>query len=168
MNIIREGNAERSDLDKDEAQITSLQLQKKSVLNACIPHDETRARLARDLASKVYRHGPANTFEMFQGGAHPEYAVLPDVFNVGQLVYVLGADFLLDAIMSKIEANSRPVGLSAEKRAKRIEELDAQLRKAERDAEIEALRLEDIGFTVVRREDADPAVLLDVWATLAA
>jgi hypothetical protein len=160
--IIIEGHPARENLDAIYARIEALRAEIQATESAPIPHAETRERIAAAL-----RALPQPSFMAFaEPGAR--YARLPVDERDTALsldVWLHGVDFVLERAMRDVEAKSRPVGLPAAERQQRLEELRAEVAKAWRASEIEALRIEAEcdGDIVDRRGDADPEVLLAVW-----
>lgn len=167
MNILKAGMRERAALDKLESQLAGVMAEMERIAKERVPHEETRERLKRAIERDVYRRVPEGYFNSFQnaderytGGESGDRGFI----TLGDLAYLIGVDTLLDMMMTRIKANGESVGLPASERAKKLQELRGQLHELERKVEFEVLRLEEAGHTILRRRDADVAVLFEVWA----
>lgn len=167
MNILRPADRRRTRLNEFEENINVFKQDIKNVKDAVVPDEEYRARVKARIEYAMYQKTPELVFNTLQGRFESN-VVLPDAIDFAMLGYLFGVDEIVDRIVDRVKANGHPAGLPASERAKCIEKLQAQLRSAERDAEIEALRLEAAGHTILRREDADVEVLLEVWSNLPA
>jgi hypothetical protein len=168
MKLIRPGDDLRGSLDLLEQQICDLKNEIDQTQDACVPLEETRARLRMRIEGRMDRIG-GNPFGNFQSGERTfGYAMLPDVFQFEHYVWLVGIEQVLDQIMAKFESAGQKTGLPVAERAARIAELQALLRAAEGAAEIAALDLEAAGFMVLRRADADVSTILQVWKNMPA
>ncbi len=167
MEILRPGRLPRQALADIEKKISALLREIEMIGNAPVPDEELRARLKTFLEREVYSRTPEQQFSTLRG-PRPGFAVLPDAINFATLAFLFGVDQVADMIMAKIVATGEPAGLPAAERAKRVAELRSQVRAAEHAAEIEALKLEDAGYSVLRHENADPEMIFEVWANTTA
>ena len=163
FNICRTDNPVRTTLEKIQREISTLSAEIEQTERAYLPYEETRANLLHFLKEDQYQRVPEKHFESFQSPFSRNWE-LPRELSLVHLAYLMGPDALVDRIMERIGANGQPVGLPAAERQKKLAELQAKLRRLMESEEVETLRIEKLGWVVLRREDADVQVILDVWA----
>jgi hypothetical protein len=170
MNILREGTPARKKLDALELRAKDLRGKISFVADAPRPVDEVLEEVRRSLqlasencaGDSVIRsiRGHLSPHREFRGEA--SIALTKQPLTLLDMFALIGGDDLCKRLRPCL-AHDHP-GMPAAERAAELENLRAQLKAAEVDAECEALRLEKEGHTVLRCEDADPAVLFEVWA----
>jgi len=168
VEILREGSAARKVLDGLQGQILKTHQAIRATELVLLSADETRARLRSALQSEVYMRTPENYFAGFQ---QPDgRAVLPTQTDFAMLLHVFGVDPVLDLLMKRLTdaSKGKPDGLPAVERAEKLRELRAQLDRLEISEELETLHLEEAGNVILRRREARPEILFQVWAELPA
>lgn len=85
----------------------------------------------------------------------------PEDFDAGQVLMYYLRPLLVDAMLEAVTAaaEKRP-SISEAERRKRLTELDAEILNAEMHEEVVNRAAEAAGFSVARRRDANPAVVL--------
>ena len=145
----------RKDLEATRAAITQLKAERDAIAAAPLPLAEALAN-----AESAIRYGAGCTeSEWFIDDAvsgRKGAAVTPKIID-GLLTEaaIAGAGALIERRLQET-----PPGLPAAERAARVAELDARIRKLEHDEEAAIRDLEQAGFAVERRPDADPAAVL--------
>jgi len=165
--FLETGAEPRKKLDGLEKKIADLKASIDDVRNAPVSIEDVRERVKQKLVDEMYSRTPENDFLSFtqaQGG----FATLPASIGMAQLCYLHGLEAVLDLIMGRIKASRLSSGIPLADRPKKIAALQVQLRQAQVDAELERLRLEAAGHKILPSVDADPAVLLELWADLPA
>lgn len=161
MNILLASHPDRRVLDKIRSEIAGLQAEIVAVADARLPFEEVRQSL-RDQLEANWANKPAAYFHgyTYPGGDRR----IPDAINFGFFVFLFGVDTLVDMIMRRLESAGGPFGLPAADRAAKLAGLKDKLEALECDEEREVLRLEAVGHTVLRRADARPDLVFDIWA----
>jgi hypothetical protein len=162
--ITRAGASVRQALDRLRDQIQATRKTISEISSAPVPADEVRARLEKAIAAAVYAQVPENSFESFAGADH-NYGTLPVELKFTDLAYLFGTEAVTELILKRISARDRKAGLPSAKRVVKVAELAAQLEDLERQEELEILRMESAGHAIVRRADASPELLFQIWAT---
>jgi hypothetical protein len=185
MDLLREGALERKVLETKRAEIAAKKSEINAVIHAEAADPDLLANCRKAVAEAIDRGFPAGFDELrrsnsllkamdFPGMRPYANTKLPDLSwgtlsqtlnSVGRLLGK-GDDFAVQVVYetAKRRQGTAP-GLPDVERQVRIRELHEELRKLERQEEQEVLRLEALGFNVLRREDIDPAVLFEVWST---
>jgi hypothetical protein len=88
-----------------------------------------------------------------------------DPLNLHDLCWLFGRDQLVDLLCAAAAKDlaTQPVPIDATMRKTKLKDIDAQLAALQRDEEIQVLALFDSGLPAVRREAADPKILLATW-----
>jgi len=86
---------------------------------------------------------------------------LPDS-QLAVFLALIGRETLASLIKARMPPETAD-GITQQERAERISALNRQVADSERAEEIEIMRLEAAGHEVLRRGDADPALLLKLW-----
>jgi hypothetical protein len=170
MEITRRGTPARKRLDALEQQIAALRRELRSIVEANWPIDEVLQKVRRDLDAQV-AHSPIfadlSYYKLSDGeemiGSEAKRA-LNRPLTIIELSVLIGRDELLKRLRPILASGSGPEGLPADARAARVKELKEQISTAEAQCELEVLALEQAGHNVLRRDDVDVGVLLDVWA----
>ena len=162
MNFCRPGNPARETLDGLQSEIKKAGDAIVEVEKARLPLEDTRARLIRAAESASYRSPSDYFFEGFQN-QRSDGAQFDGAPSWSQIFYVFGIEKTVDRIVDRLKAADHPVGLPAAKRPAAVLQLRAKLAALQNAEEIETLRLEDAGLIILRRGDADPAVVLAIW-----
>jgi hypothetical protein len=157
MNILRLDNPAAKKLAALRADIAATAKQVEAADNALYSVDETRERLREALRDAVGRNSTAFDVEMVRSRRGRPKLREP---SWGALLLLLGEDEIVARLTAGLNGDG---ALSTPDRAKRLAELRAKLRDIEQREEVETLRLEGQGWTVVRRADASPQTCLGVW-----
>lgn len=177
MDLSREGAPERKALDKKRAEIAARSNEIEATINAETSDVDLTENCRRAVRGEIEKTRAESAFDSlrrsdaflaamdFPGVARYQNIVMPGL-TWGALFRVLGEERAAQMVFetSKRGATTEP-GLPNAEREKRIADLREQLKKLERAEEIEVLKLEAAGFNLLRRDDIDPAVIFDVWAT---
>lgn len=164
--MLKPGEPESASLDSFRQKIAELKESLASVESRPRTQGETRGRILRTIEESMKLHDPLTGWAGFSSFNEFAPASLPDPVSFADLAYLLGAETLADAVMSRLQASPPPggPGITAAERAKKLAALQSDLDAAEADEEVEILALESAGYTVLRREDARPEILFAVWA----
>jgi hypothetical protein len=160
LSIVREGASERAALDQLRAEIsaTIADIEKTEALPAHA--DEVRAALLREAQRHVAEGGGGLDFETYVDGRGQP--IRPD-FKLADYIWLVGADRFADAALQRLEAEGKVGKLRAADRARQLAKLRARLDELEVAEEMEVMKLERDGHTVLRRAEARPELLLAVW-----
>jgi len=164
FNICVYGAPERKALDKIQVEIGETEQATEDIGSASLPHEEMKENLTRAFSEMRARGGWIDS--SWHNFGLPDYTLwrIPhDIPVVDMLLYLLGTEELVKRIMERISKTMPTAGLPAEKRPAKIAELEAKRVRLLEAEELEILRLEEAGHTIVRREAADAKVLLRVW-----
>lgn len=166
--LTRDGAPARKALDKIRCEITKTHKLIRDTTSAEIPLDEVKIRLRAAIDAAMYNLTPELPFEEFaqDGAIAGRPAMLPVDLRLSDLAYLLGPEKIVDLIADRLAARGSEAGLPAVQRADRLTELRKELDKLERAEEVEILQLEAAGHTILRREDARPDLLFDIWGKL--
>lgn len=172
VELLNTGDPRRRKLDELQKKIGEIDTEIASIENAPLTADDIRARVAAavDRELETHPHAGLRAFALpgHEAGLFTPPAAYSPLVNLATLAIVCGRDSLVDNIVRHATAAPyAPAGLPLAERAPRIEALKAKRRALERAEETEALRLEAQGAVVVRREDVDVELLLQLWAEAA-
>jgi hypothetical protein len=161
MKILRPGEKPRAKLDKLQTEFAQTTKELESLEHAPRSIEEARARLASALERSTERAAYA-----FESVLAPDErnVELPAQMTLGELAYLQGTEAFIDCVMQRIAGKA---GMPAEQRTARLAALKEKLRALQVAEEQEVLDLERRDHTVLRRSDADVAILLEVWADYA-
>lgn len=160
--VLLPGAKARDALNQLQEQLPRVRGALSALENSLRPHDETHALLVAELKAGIKQHVTDHVFGTWQ--SRQRGSTLPAQISIWELAWIEGPEALADKIMRNLKANGRAVGLPVAKYAEEQAKLQATLEKLERDEELEILRLEEAGHLVIRREDARPELLLQIWA----
>lgn len=176
MDILRPGRKERAQLDKLQRQIETLRNEIEAAIAADAADVDLRehCRLAverenrSDHRGSVFDHlrlSDAHARDQDFAGMSPlQNSRMPDL-SWRSLFEFLGKDRSIERAFQAAKNGAKtPPGLANAPREEKLAELREQVRKLERDEERETLRLEEAEHVILRREDVNPEILLEVWA----
>jgi len=161
IRILEEGAAERKSLDKVQREVREGHSAIRELEGMPVHMDETREQLLAATKDAVYQTVPQDVYGRFRY-VGPDKR-LPIGITFSDLAFLFGEEFLVNAIVKRLEANGQAAGIRSEERAAKIKALRAKLDNLERAEELAILQLEDAGHVVLRREDARPDLLLEIW-----
>jgi hypothetical protein len=163
--ILREGDPRRAKLDKHQAEIARLKGEIAAIEKGWLTPADVRESLARCLDRALA--GPSG-FHSFADFAAPEGEFhrhrWPDSPTWGSLAFLFGGrDELVNRITAHLERNRKGApGLPLAERPEAIARLREKLEAVERKEELEVIRLEAEGATILRREDCNVDLILDI------
>jgi hypothetical protein len=161
MRLSLPGAPERKKLDAIQARIATLKAEDKQIEKQGPSEQETLAQHSREVRQFVDAH-PHVSVDVTGSPLELPHASAQRV--MAMLVAVVGEQRVVDILMSQRKASGKPFGMGAEQRTKRKREIAETLREQCILEELETLRLEAQGFTVIRRRDIDGRLVLEVWA----
>lgn len=162
---IKVGSADRVELDSIRARIVSVTDKITETGTALLAIEDARQRLEFEIDSMMKVSSEA----LFEDLRVPDrHFKLSGEVHFHDLIALLGRDAVIDRIMGLIKSGrtGKLAGISNSKRKSMLEQLRTELLQLCRDEELEVLRLEAAGNTILRRGDADLDVLLQVWAEM--
>ncbi len=128
---------------------------------------EVRAALLVVVKAAVYRNAPESVFELYTTGEAPEFDAM-DRLSLSAFVahqaYLMGEEALVDRYMALLKAAGRFGNVSSKERDARLAKLRTRVRELEIAEERSILEIERVGHVILRRPDADPEVLFEVWS----
>lgn len=170
MDILKVGAAPRDRLDGIEARITEIATELKRTETAQWPLDQVLDEIKRELQGEpAYRRvRPALSRLSGVGSVSARtradaLAALTEPLTLTDLAALNGADEVLKKLRLCLAPSFANSGLPTDARKKRLAELGLQLRSLEIEAERETMDLEKRGYIVLRRAEADVALLFEVW-----
>lgn len=154
-------------------QITALHAERDALPDQPLDIDSIRTQLAANIAGnrKLFEQ-KFNTGQLFH--PLPERAILklptapingpePPQEALWPLACWLHGDTLIDPLMGLVEQRlPKDAGISLSERTKRLKKIESELARLEREEEQLICELEAAGEEVIRRADADPAIVLEV------
>jgi hypothetical protein len=160
--LVEKGAPERAKLDEIQMAIADVQKGITTIERAPLSSEATRANLRRALDHELNEGFVERTLSRF-AQPNPAYAgELPKV-DWPLLAMLLGRETVEEKLLGIIQGSQKAPGLTHQEREARLDELRGELRRLEVDEERAILALETSGFVVLRRSDADPALVLQVW-----
>lgn len=170
MNILRENNPAAKKLNALRADITALRKDIKAVQYAPHAAEDIRKNVRTNLQSRLQTDMPEIDIGRLAYSQADGRFIPFDDLSFGMLIEILGFDVvesrLCDLALKRVAEQGREPGLPAAARAARIEEIKRDIR-AKEIAEIrEMLRLEDLGFDVLPRSDADVDLMMATWGEI--
>lgn len=163
MNILNARDVESAKLNKLHSQILDKKKEILDVRNARITAEELRSKMLKVAQDEIVRSGADVCFENFSA-SDPRLGFIPSEFRLGHVFWLMGAERFADVVAEKISQDtSQPQGLPHAERLKEINRLTDELQMLERAEELEVIRLESLGHTVIRRKDVNVELLFDVW-----
>jgi hypothetical protein len=166
MNLLRLDNPAAKKLAALRADIAATAKQIEAAANALYSVGETGERLRDALRAAVGRNNStAYDVDMVRSRRAERASGRPRLRapDWGTLVLLLGEDEIVKRLTAGLNGDD---ALSTPDREKRLIDLRAKLHDLEMKEECECLRLEEAEarWTIVRRADADPKLVLQVWA----
>ncbi|MFT4197688.1 MAG: hypothetical protein QM601_07240 [Pseudoxanthomonas sp.] len=160
------GDGRRKTLDALLEQREALIVARAQVSEAVLPADELRTVLRAELVAASPL--ASRTKAMRNAGRQRAGRIAPTLgadksLTLADLAAVLGPEEVIDRLLALAYLDSDAETLSTAERSKRLRELDAKIHEIEIAEEREVLRLFDAGVIALRRDTADPSLLLDVW-----
>lgn len=161
--ILRPGAPARKTLDACQANIAALVVEISAVERAPLAYEEVRSKIAHLIETE---HNPGGVRLENQMIANPLYhSPLPPVSWRVLAALLGGAEAVAEKILQNlIIPQCKEPGLPRAQREAKLDELRKKLRRLVISEETETLRLEASGYVILRRQDVDPEVLLEVWA----
>lgn len=170
--VLVAGDPQRRKLDGIVAKIAALDEQIAAIEKAPLPLDEVRQQFANEVARLIQApKGGSGWRWLFYPDGRRDPSFRPDRLTphsidhlIGQALQAVGQEHAVENLIACYMPDDYAPGLPAKERATKIAELRAQRRKLEIDEEREADRIErETGTVVLRRDDVDIDVLLQVW-----
>lgn len=166
--FVMAGDSRRAKLDAIQASRRAAYVDREQVLTAPLPADELRLALASSVKRAVDSGLPARADSMKFAGRRQEGRVEPSLaagapLTLSDLAWLFGVDEIVDKITSSMDANSLAGSVDSATRERQLAQLNERIRDLEIEEEREVIRLQDSGLLVMRRETADPEILLQVW-----
>lgn len=165
MNILSAGNPARKKLDALQSQITALQSQITAAEKSPASLSEAREAMRAALKREIEKDNPEFRLRQFRvrrsrSNARPDLPLM----SYGLLAMTLGEEKLLGALMKPLVAlDATQPGVDAAAHAKQLVEARSKLRDLEEQEERACIQLESDRWTVVRRGNCDPRLLLEIW-----
>lgn len=156
------GDKRRSKLDSVQQRLDALLLERAKTERAPIAAAEFKNRIKSDLQ----RGSALANRAIDQSSPRPRSILEPGLaLSLSDLAWLFGAEAITEHVcLATAEyLASQPAGIDAATRAKRLNEINTDLEKLQQDEEREVLALVDAGIPVIRRENADPRILLAAW-----
>lgn len=150
-------------LGRIRADLEALVAQANAIHKAPLAPEEVRDRVLSGLRGAIYQYTPENRFTGIQHGNGDEALLGATGFGLPDLAWIFGPKELTDLVMKRLAESGAKPGLPAAERAARLAELQEARERLERAEEEEVLKLESNRFLVLRRIDANPAILRKVW-----
>lgn len=168
VNICREGATARASLDAIQMEIIATRASFGELDRQPWTEAEVRVALLAVIKSVMYRNTPENFIESYTSGAlagHNLEMTGPLSLSafVAHQAYLLGEDEVVDRYIARLKSAGKLGKVSAAERVARLGKLRTRLRELEIAEERAVLELERLGHVILRRADADPDVLLEVW-----
>lgn len=158
--------AATNDIEKIRQQIEDLKQQREIIINHRLPKPEALARLIEFVDSEA---SSFNAWSEFGNSAATPAAIPSDItgFEIARgdtaplLCWLLG-DTIKQRLTELINRSDYIEGLPSDKRDDAAAKLNRQILDLERAEESIILDAEEAGLTIPRREDLNPAVVLEV------
>jgi hypothetical protein len=173
VNVLLPGHPARKKLDAIQADIAGARAEIVAIEKAPLALEDQRELLRADIAGKFQKADPESEIRRFHklraDGTRPsltprsERGRMAGTWDIVALIF--DREEIEARLLKRLEQSNegKELGLPLAKRSAKIADLQQKISLLENREELEILKLEEERYTVVRRGDADPKLLLEIW-----